>query len=134
MKTKKGKVKWQDFGDRFYVAGLAFSDYQRSKVKVGDVVHLVGEPNNRWDSNAVRVQDKQGFKLGYIPRTLTKPFWDAHDEGRKLIAVVTSINKTNPTWNMICIQPKCTEATRKINTDDEVDFYDDDYMYSLDDI
>ena len=50
-------------------------------VKVGDMVHLVREPNNEYDSNAIHVFNEEG-SLGYIPAGIAEGLAPMMDEGR----------------------------------------------------
>lgn len=55
-----------------HVSGSQFIRYARSlysQLSKGDEVFLVREPDNGHDSNAIRVEDGHGNKLGYVPRS-----------------------------------------------------------------
>lgn len=112
-KTKLSKTKWENIESRINVAGVQYSDYQLicGKLKAGTVVQLFGEPSNKYDTMAISVRYK-GIKLGYIPKYSIhqSECWHAHRQGRKVIAVITAFNKTNPTWCMITIQIKRTAS------------------------
>lgn len=41
-------------------------------VEVGDPLFLIQEPDNPFDSNAIRVADRKGKTLGYVRRTIAK--------------------------------------------------------------
>lgn len=108
--------KWINVKGRVNLAGVQYSDYQLvcGGLKAGTVVKLVGEPNNIYDTKAVRVEYK-GLKLGYLPRYSIQQseVWNAHKRGHKVIAIITAFNKTNPTWCMITIQVMKSERANK---------------------
>lgn len=128
MKTNKSSqnktvTKWVDIEGRFNVAGVQYSDYQLicGGIKAGTVVKLIGEPYNTNDKYAIRLEYR-GIKLGYIPKFSIQQseLWRHHKAGRKCICVVTSFNKTNPTWCMITAQ--CRIIAHCIPIKKEIDF------------
>ncbi len=53
------------------IAGSCFhkgADQALAKLKGGDELLLLREPNNEFDRNAVAVVGRDGLKLGYVPR------------------------------------------------------------------
>ena len=55
------------------VAGSKYSDKGTvQSVKEGDIVTFLPEPENTYDKNAVLVLDKEGRKLGYLPKRVNK--------------------------------------------------------------
>lgn len=55
------------------VAGSKYSDKDTvQSVKEGDIVTFLPEPENTYDKNAVLVLDKEGRKLGYLPKRVNK--------------------------------------------------------------
>lgn len=115
--------KWINIEGRFNVAGVQYSDYQLvvGNIKPGTILKLVGEPYNKFDNLTIRIE-YQGIKLGYVPRFSIQQseLWRHHKEGRKCIAVLTSFNKTNPTWNMITVQ--CKVVAHRVETFEDIDF------------
>ena len=93
--------------ERFNVAGVQYGDYQRlgKHLKVGSVCRFVGEPSNKYDSKAIRIE-VVGVKIGYVPKgsELQKQLWEAHNDSNKVTGVVTAVNLTNPTWQMITVE------------------------------
>lgn len=56
---------------RTYIAGTPYHKgaYDAvAKLQSGDVLLLIREPSNHYDSNAVAVHTADGMKLGYVPR------------------------------------------------------------------
>ena len=105
----KTKV-WENIEGRVNLAGVQYGDYQKLQPKVlksGLVLKLIGDPSNKYDAKAIRV-DYAGYTLGYIPRATIhqSELWNSHANGYKCIAVLTAFNKTNPTWMMITVQLK----------------------------
>lgn len=122
MKTRKrSTTKWQFIEGRFNLAGVNYSDYQwvEKHLKPGLVLTLVGEPSNRYDSLAIRVEYK-GIKLGYVPRysIFQSELWTAHRRGAHCIAVLTAFKKNNPTWSLITVQCKKTVIRKDIGNGD----------------
>lgn len=115
MKTKTNNTeKWLNVGSRINLSGVQYSDYQLivGGLKPGTVLSLIGEPSNKFDPDAIRVEYK-GISLGYIPKNSEqqKELWECHNAGAKCIAIVTAFNKSNPTWNMITVQCKIKPTT-----------------------
>ena len=117
LKTKQ-RTKWETVGGRVHLAGVIYSDYQQvaKHLKPGTVLTLIGEPSNEHDRLAIRVEYK-GVHIGYVPARSREQFaaWEAHKEGRKLIAVLTGVALTNPTWHMFVIQIKATVKTPTVS-------------------
>jgi len=53
---------------RFFIAGVKFHDLPSvvEDMKEGEVLTLVNEPENKYDSNAIRIE-RNGVMLGYVP-------------------------------------------------------------------
>ena len=75
------------------IVGSTFCDGQRlfHALKEGDKVRLVREPRNKFDKNAVRVDNWGGSKLGYLPKDTAKMVSDYIAEGREFTARVSDI-------------------------------------------
>lgn len=128
MKTKKSSqnktvLKWIDIEGRFNVSGVQYSDYQLicGGIKAGTVVELVGEPKNKFDNLAIRLQYR-GIKIGYIPQFSIQQseLWRHRRANRKCICIITAFNKTNPTWCMITAQ--CKVIAHAMPSQDEIRF------------
>ena len=61
---------------------IAGKDYRPHDVKDGDGLHFVREPQNEYDSNAVRIENDECDLVGYIPRTEAKWIAPLLDEDR----------------------------------------------------
>jgi len=85
------------------------------QVIAGTVVRFFHERTNRFDPLAIRVETKEGIKLGYVPAGSIQQseLHNAHRRGFKCIGVITAFNKTNPTWCMITVQAKRTETDKQ---------------------
>ena len=73
-------------------AGLRYHEAKAvwDRMKVGDALTLVREPDNPYDVNAVRV-DWNGHQLGYIPRAENEAVARQIDRGNKLAARITKL-------------------------------------------
>lgn len=86
---------------------LAGSQYYRleelqGRIKVGDTLELLREPDNRHDKNAVSVRWK-GEPLGYLPRKENRSVAKAIDDGETVRATVENMTaETNP-WKRLRI-------------------------------
>ena len=80
------------------VAGVSFDGRQRivRQTQVGEILSLVREPNNPYDSNAIMVINGSGNQLGFIPKEIASNLASDMDSGSKYIATVTAITGTNP--------------------------------------
>jgi hypothetical protein len=72
-------------GFRYHEAAAVFSE-----LRVGDALDLVREPDNGFDSRAVRVEWR-GRKLGYVPRTANSALARAMDRGTPLSARISRL-------------------------------------------
>lgn len=78
-------------GSQYYAVSAVWD-----KIRPGDRLTLVREPDNRHDRNAVRVE-WQGRQLGYVPRAENRAVAAALDAGEKLEGRVTKLrNDPNP--------------------------------------
>ena len=59
-------------------------------LEIGEKVNLIREPQNEHDSRAIRVETKQGEKLGYVPRIENLILSRLMDAGKLLYAVIRS--------------------------------------------
>jgi len=92
QKTKNGETYWivslrptlnpDDNEVNTKVMGVTFNGRQDvvAKLKVGEIIELEREPDNRYDRNAIRVQRIDGSQIGYLNRFLAEdlaPTFDA---------------------------------------------------------
>lgn len=84
-------------GFRYY-AGEALWN----KLREGDALSLIREPDNTHDKNAVRVE-WQGQKLGYLPRIQNQAVAAAMDSGEHVDARIAKLrNERNP-WHRLLV-------------------------------
>ncbi len=76
-----------------FVAGTMYLEDETilNDLKVGAALSLRREPKNRFDENAIRVEDEKGRKLGYVPEKDNPVFTRLMDAGKMLTAKVTDI-------------------------------------------
>jgi hypothetical protein len=60
------------------------SEHELDELPFGPGIELVREPNNPYDSFAIRAQTKEGRKLGYIPRAQNETLARLMDAGREV--------------------------------------------------
>jgi hypothetical protein len=74
-----------------YVAGTTYVADQNvfNEINIGDRLTLVRE-ENKFDDNAILIQTKEGFKLGYIPEKDNLIFSRLMDAGKLLIAKIST--------------------------------------------
>ena len=69
-------------------------------IRIGDVLMLVREADNPYDSKAVRV-DWKGLKLGYVPRRENADIARLMDNGARLQARVTRLAESRDPWQRV---------------------------------
>ena len=72
----------------------------RDEIRIGDRLSLTREPENRHDSNAVRI-DWNGQQLGYVPRKENRAVARALDAGEKLEARVSKLRDDPDPWQRV---------------------------------
>jgi hypothetical protein len=70
------------------------------EMQIGDALTLVREPDNRYDSNAVRVEWR-GHKLGYVPRRENRAVARHIDSGGRIEARVSRLTQHRNPWQRI---------------------------------
>lgn len=75
------------------VAGAFYRDLLavEGMLEEGDLLFLVREPDNQYDTNAVLVTTDDGYVLGYIPRDKNSFPAEMMDSGRKLYAILSDL-------------------------------------------
>lgn len=92
--------------DRFSVAGVQYSDYQKIKgpVKIGTVLRAMREPKNPHDPKAIALY-YGAHRIGYVPNGNMKTTIIKHKQaGVNFKFVLTSVNKQNPTWGLFTVE------------------------------
>lgn len=74
------------------------------KLKVGDIIKLLREPNNIYDKNAIAVYNINNEKIGYIARDDEKKLAEFMGEGNEYEASVTSKKSGNGLSHYVDIQ------------------------------
>lgn len=102
--NKEYRMEYRHEVCRCDVAGVAYGDYQKMNLKVGDKLDLFGEPKNKYDRKAISIR-RGAHRLGYIPRKedYQDMLWALHSSGHRLKAFIHTINKNNPTWQMFVV-------------------------------
>lgn len=73
------------------------------RLRVGDALELVREPDNPYDPWAVRV-DWRGIKLGYLPRAQNRTVAAELDRGGRLIARIAALQRHRNPWQRLRIE------------------------------
>ena len=82
-------------GSQFYAISKI-----RNEIRIGDRLTLTREPENRHDSNAIRV-DWNGQQLGYVPRAENRAVARALDAGKRLEARVSKLRDDPDPWRRV---------------------------------
>ncbi|MFA5170491.1 MAG: HIRAN domain-containing protein [Sulfuriferula sp.] len=87
------------------LAGFQYYDGKSVWVDLreGDTLLLVREPDNTYDSNAVRVE-WHGHKLGYVPRRDNAAVARMLDHAAPLNAKITRLLKTRNPWQRLLFE------------------------------
>lgn len=73
------------------IAGSSYCDRMAvSSAARGDPLKPVREPDNPYDKNAIRLDDRDGVKLGYVPKALNFRLAQMMDSGVRMTAVIRS--------------------------------------------
>lgn len=75
------------------VVGISYEGRQRfiEKIKQGDALDLVRDPNNKYDRNAIKILTKSRLQLGFVRKELAQQLADAMDRGNRYFCEVTGI-------------------------------------------
>jgi len=84
------------------IAGFQYHEGEAvwNRLAVNDELHLIREPENRYDPRAVRVEWR-GYKLGYMPRIDNSACCHLLDNGRRLSARIVALNESRNPWERI---------------------------------
>lgn len=65
----------------FFIAGFKHTQGPAiiDELEVNEVLEVIPEPDNTFDSNAMRLETSDGVKLGYIPRGIAEKMNDPDD-------------------------------------------------------
>lgn len=89
-----------------------------SQVKVGDVLELAREPDNRHDRRAVRVLWR-GVMIGYLPRAANFEAADELDAGTRLSARVGQLAPDPDPWKRLRVHVWVEIGDGAAHADDE---------------
>lgn len=70
------------------------------EMKVGDRLDLIREPENKYDTRAIRVEWR-GHKLGYVPRRENADIARLMDNGSRLEARITRLTESRDPWQRV---------------------------------
>jgi len=102
-----------------HIKGISYHP-EAERPKVGDIVKLIPEKDNLYDTNAVKVMNTKGEHLGYLPKELVaeeefhKMFKDINDNNNNMTAIVIDIKNNNE--NDIQIQIKKKDVSSNDST------------------
>ncbi|MDQ5877500.1 MAG: hypothetical protein QG592_497 [Pseudomonadota bacterium] len=82
-------------GSQFYALSSVWDE-----IRPGDKLLLTREPDNRHDSNAIRVE-YGGRQLGYVPRAENRALAAAMDRGEHIEARVSRLRKAKNPWQRV---------------------------------
>ncbi len=71
-----------------------------AKMRVGDALTLVREPDNAYDARAIRVE-WQGHKIGYVPRRDNADAARFMDSGQVLLARISRLADVRDPWSRV---------------------------------
>lgn len=105
---------------RGYVAGVGHYDYKKieNKLKTGAPIQLVGEPGNKYDKLAIRVE-VEGHHIGYVSArdSSNKMLWEYKKGGAKFRSEIAAYNKNNPSYTAISIAVYVQEVDKTSTPD-----------------
>jgi hypothetical protein len=84
------------------LAGFQYHEGKKlwEDMKVGDALVLVREPDNPYDTKAIRVE-WHGHKLGYVPRRENADIARLMDKGTRLEARISRLLESRDPWQRI---------------------------------
>ena len=89
----------------FFIAGAQYHNMYDvlDKLEEGLELILTPEPNNQYDSNAVKIEyvdsDNIHTMLGYVPRKFSSEVCAKFEAGRELSCIITELNAEAKPWN-----------------------------------
>ncbi|MGD9388090.1 MAG: HIRAN domain-containing protein [Gammaproteobacteria bacterium] len=86
----------------FPVAGFCYYDGPGllDRIRAGDPVTLVREPDNPHDDRAIRVE-ALGRRIGYVPRSENRPLARLLEQGAELSARVVGVQPQSHSWDAV---------------------------------
>ena len=130
-KTNQGGSKMKR---QFFIAGVQFRPRHEinaavREMKVGDLLVLAPEPDNKFDPNAVKILAGDGTGngafLGYVPKKFSSEVSAMLGIGAPIICTVDEVNPDGKTYEMIkvtvAIPVDEEESEDYMGTDDELE-------------
>lgn len=89
----------------FFIAGVQHHQMHSvlKDLEEGQTLHLVLEPTNKYDPNAVRIEHK-GTMLGFVPRKFSSEVTAMVTVGKTLECTISTLNKTAKPWEMCKVE------------------------------
>lgn len=84
-------------GAQYYETNVLWND-----MKVDDPLKLVREPDNMYDTQAIRIE-WQGHKLGYLPRAENRAVASEMDQGTRVEARIGNMVPHKNPWRRVLI-------------------------------
>lgn len=95
-KQTNGDIIWNQRSKNFlyhtWLVGNHYVDTDIELIAYGEKLSLVREPRNTYDKWAIRVNNEQGDKLGYIPKELSRRLAQRMDAGHEIICFAEGIS------------------------------------------
>ncbi len=97
---------------KFHIAGVQYrprNEINRvvKQLEVGIDLYLEMEPDNKFDSNAVKiifVEDVNDVFLGYVPKKFSAEISALIENDIDVFCIVTKVNPQGKTWEMIEVE------------------------------
>jgi hypothetical protein len=114
---------------KFFIAGVQHHDGMKkviNNLEVGDSLDLESEPDNKYDSNAIKIMF-EGNMLGYVPRKFSGEIAALLEAGEDLVCVIETLNPSEKPWQ------QCEVSISKYEEEEEDPELDLDEYEDLDD-
>lgn len=91
--------------NRFAIAGFQYyrGPQMIRQMGAGEELTLAAEPKNSYDPYAVRIE-RQGVKLGYVPRSDNRHLSRLLQQGARLSCHVVQVAPEAQTWQMVRVE------------------------------
>jgi len=101
---------------QFEIAGVKFrkGQFQEARVNRGDRLTLVPEPNNQYDSKAIKVM-KGDLHIGFVPRTHNQQIHEAVSQRPQDVGCCVDAAWANGCWVVVNIKEQTDGNTGTIS-------------------